>query len=150
MIRKILTVPNEILVTRCEGGKTDRDTRKALIDTLTPLENAVGLAAPQIGVLARAFALKDLNGEVKVYTNPVIVSAGIVVQEDIEGCLSIPNEYYRVQRARDIRMKHDKGELTATGDLARQIQHEIDHLNGVLISQIGERVIPFEHRNSGD
>ena len=148
MIRQILTIPNDILNTPCLETKSTTSLRKDLKDTLGQLENAIGLAAPQIGESVRAFALRDENGVVTVYTNPKITKASITVETDIEGCLSMPLEYYQVSRSTEIEFEHDKGKMSASGYEARCIQHEINHLDGILISDIGERIVPFSSRQT--
>lgn len=150
MIKQILTTPNEILNTRCVDTVAPRALRKNLMDTLGSLENAIGLAAPQIGESVRAFALRDEERIVTVYINPVITMASVIVETDIEGCLSMPMEYYQVSRSIDIEFTHDKGKTSASGYEARCIQHEINHLDGILISDIGERIIPFESKKNTD
>lgn len=149
MIRQIITAPNPVLFKSAEKAIPDRQLRKDLIDTLAPLEYAVGLAAPQIGVSKNIFALKNPDsGKITVYRNPKITYASLTREEDIEGCLSLPKEYYKVKRSTEIKLKHDKGEETFSGDLARVVQHEIDHLRGILISDIGEKIVPFEKKTS--
>lgn len=110
-----------------------------LFDTMQA-ENGVGLAAPQVGVseqvLVLAVPIKKRSRVDLALVNPEIVRAeGWEVGE--EGCLSVPGVYDEVRRAYSIALRalDDTGkpiELEADGYLARAIQHEIDHLNGVL------------------
>ena len=104
------------------------------------LEAGVGLAAPQVGILSRVFVVDvpDGNGErtKRAFVNPVIVErTGTTVGE--EGCLSIPGIRADVKRAARIVVEaaDENGSpfrLAADGLLSRAIQHETDHLDGVL------------------
>ena len=98
--------------------------------------NGVGLAAPQIGVSERIIAL-DIEGDFHVLINPEIVELSTDVEEAIEGCLSIPGVDAPVLRKGHALVRGytlDEKEITLEGEglMARAIQHEIDHLNGVL------------------
>ncbi len=100
-------------------------------------ENGVGLAAPQIGKSLR-LAVAEVDEKEYFWINPVITSAS---EEKIlfeEGCLSIPGEYFPIVRSETVTLKYvnEKGipkKLRATGLLAVVIQHEVDHLDGILI-----------------
>jgi len=115
----------------------------AMIDTMHE-DGGIGLAAPQIGVPKRLFVVHLQDEDPRVFVNPEIIetSQETCVQE--EGCLSIPGVYADVHRpegitlqARDVAGKVFT--LTASGMLARVIQHEYDHLRGVLfIDRLGD------------
>ena len=96
----------------------------------------LGLAANQVGTARRLFLADDGKG-LKVFINPVIrESAGAISGE--EGCLSFPEVFVEISRAESLLVEYldEKGEtrrLEAEGMLARIIQHEYDHLEGVLI-----------------
>jgi peptide deformylase len=102
----------------------------------------IGLAAPQIGVQKQLFVY-DIGDGAEVLINPVVVeSTGEWVYE--EGCLSIPGLYVEMVRPKEILLKGiniDGEEVTVEADelLARLFQHELDHLNGVLMF---ERMTP--------
>jgi peptide deformylase len=124
-----------------------RDLVQDLFDTAADAEAlAAGLAAPQIGALFAVFVLTEAVGAGPLEViNPEIVHTKGGQSSEREGCLSIPGEIYRVTRPRKVRaMWLDLGgtrhEAWLTGASARAFQHEFDHLRGVLISQIGERV----------
>ena len=115
----------------------DEETRRLIDDLFDTMAAAkgVGLAANQVGV-ARRVAVIDADGDRLVLVNPVIIeSEGRDAAE--EGCLSIPEIYAEVTRPAQVtieatdrdgnRYRHD-----AAGLLARAIQHEIDHLDGIL------------------
>jgi peptide deformylase len=110
--------------------------------------NLVGLAANQIGIkkaICICQILVDGNNEWVTMVNPEILSTGKEIVSDIEGCGSLrepKEEYYRVARPYEIRLSyHDlKGKLVVVdldGFSARVVQHEVDHLNGILISDRG-------------
>jgi peptide deformylase len=103
--------------------------------------NGIGLAAPQVGVLDRVIVVdvheKDEPPRPIQMANPEVVwsSPDLVACE--EGCLSIPDQYAEVTRPTAVRVRYldregAEREIEATGMLATCIQHEIDHLNGVL------------------
>lgn len=100
-------------------------------------ENGVGLAAPQIGIPLR-LAVAEVNKKVYYWINPEITSLS---QEKIiseEGCLSLPGEFFPILRSETVTLKYtnEKGipkKLRASGFLATVVQHEVDHLDGVLI-----------------
>ena len=113
-----------------------------MIDTMVEY-HGVGLAAPQVHESVRIFvaaldsAEDGEEAEPVVLINPEIAVVGSDVVEDWEGCLSIPDIRGRVPRAREIRVraydrKGDRIELRAHDFPARVIQHETDHLDGVL------------------
>ena len=97
----------------------------------------VGLAAVQVGKLLRIFVTHAQGDGPRVFINPDILETSIEVVPMEEGCLSIPGLYTDVMRPSSVRVQawNLKGRpfsLTADGYLARVIQHEYDHLNGVL------------------
>ena len=102
--------------------------------------NGVGLAAPQVGILKKIFVVdvgdEEGNKVPFVFINPEIIERE-GVQVGFEGCLSVPGKSGKVARAEKVKVKaFDKDmnefELEAEGFLARAIQHEYDHLNGVV------------------
>lgn len=99
----------------------------------------VGIAAPQIGVARRVF-LAHLDSGTILAANPVITPSGPLLR-DLEGCLSIPGGRYEVHRHRDLVLLatgiDGLFELRLSGWDARVVQHEMDHLDGVLISDAG-------------
>ena len=140
-ILPIRTFPDPVLRTRARevGNVTDDHLRlvKNMIDTMRDAPG-VGLAAPQIGILERIFVweVEDRYGAV---IDPVIVDRSDQMAEDEEGCLSLPGLLFPVVRnARVVVEGKDEtgGPLRIEADdlLARVIQHEIDHLDGVLFT----------------
>jgi len=100
----------------------------------------VGVAAPQIGVSLRVFAIRHVHGShpPTVVVNPRIVNRSEELVEDREGCLSVAERWFDVSRAESITVeaqdvKGNPCEVLATGMDARAFQHEIDHLDGILV-----------------
>ena len=123
--------------------KVDDSIRKLAKDMLITMYSAkgIGLAAPQVGVQKRILVI-DLNFEdpespPNVFINPEIISSSASLDTYEEGCLSIPGVYLNVVRPSSIKLsfRDEMGrpkKMNAEGLMARCIQHEIDHLNGVL------------------
>ncbi len=98
--------------------------------------NGLGLAAPQIGVSKRIIAL-DIDGDFHILINPEIIDLSDDAEEATEGCLSVPGVDAPVPRRAHAAVRGytlDEREITIEreGLMARALQHEIDHLNGVL------------------
>ncbi|WP_279583391.1 peptide deformylase [Fodinicola feengrottensis] len=106
-----------------------------LIDTMHEKEGA-GLAAPQLGVGLRVFTF-DIDDVVGHIANPVLEFTDEEEQEGPEGCLSIPGLYFDTKRRQNVIAKGfneygDPLQIVGTGLMARCLQHETDHLDGVL------------------
>ena len=105
----------------------------------------VGLAAVQVGELVRLFVTKVPGDSARVFINPDILETSIEQATMEEGCLSIPGLYTEVTRPASVRIQawNEKGKpftLSAEEYLARVIQHELDHLNGILfIDRVGPK-----------
>lgn len=104
-------------------------------------ENGIGLAAPQVGQNIRVIVAKFNHGtkqEINIgMINPEIISSSAEMEIDEEGCLSVPKKFDKVARSKSVVMKYldVKGKevmLKLTGLPARIIQHEIDHIDGIL------------------
>jgi len=109
-------------------------------------ENGVGLAAPQIGKLIRMFVLTADDEVKRVFINPQIIKTSTETCEYEEGCLSIPQMYETIVRPEKVTVQalNEQGKvftLEAEGLLARIIQHEYDHLDGILYIDRGDPVI---------
>jgi len=143
-IRPILVLPDARLRAVADPIEAVDDDIKALAkDMLDTMYDApgIGLAAPQIGVMKRIVVM-DLAKEGEppepmVLINPEITKFSDVVQTTEEGCLSIPELYYDVERPDAVTVKYTDLEgkeviRDAEGKLAVCIQHELDHLDGVL------------------
>jgi peptide deformylase len=97
----------------------------------------VGLAAPQIGISKRVIVVETETGAVG-FINPEIITKSKQKEVQEEGCLCMPGIFFKIKRAKEaeIGALGEKGEIVrieAKGLLARIFQHEIDHLNGILI-----------------
>lgn len=97
--------------------------------------DGVGLAAPQVGILRRAFVMDVGDGLIEAINPEIVEAKGL--QEDVEGCLSSPGEYGITRRPKRVKLKaQDRNGkwfyVTGEGLMARCICHENDHLDGVL------------------
>lgn len=141
-IRKLVLYPAEILEQPCSKiSKFDKKLGKLLDDMYeTMIEfDGVGLAAPQIGQPVRVAIVDvdDESGTIEMVNPKIVSSSG--EQTGAEGCLSFPGLYGEVTRPDFVKIEAQdrKGRnytLEADGFLARAIQHEIDHLDGVLFT----------------
>jgi peptide deformylase len=150
-IYEIITVPDPVLRQKAQAIPRVDDSIRAQMDRmLQTMYDApgIGLAANQVGLLNRVLvmdlalrkAAKDATDEKPApifMVNPEIIweSEELSVME--EGCLSIPRQYAEVERPAEVRVKYldyhgNESELMAEGLLSHCVQHEIDHLNGVL------------------
>ena len=143
-LREIITLPDPRLrQTSKSVVGVDKATRKVFDDMLETMYDApgIGLAAVQIGVPQRLVVI-DLSkdGEERqplFMANPEIIFASEALSDYEEGCLSIPEFYEMVSRPSEVKVRYldhhgEPQELAAAGVLSTCIQHEIDHLNGVL------------------
>ncbi|HWH00383.1 MAG TPA: peptide deformylase [Pilimelia sp.] len=116
----------------------DRELRKLVRDLTDTMRDAggAGLAAPQLGVGLRVFAF-DVDDVVGHLVNPVLEFPDAEEQDGPEGCLSIPGLYFDTKRRRNVVAKGfnasgDPVQIVGTDLMARCVQHETDHLDGVL------------------
>ena len=147
-IRIIVTEPDDVLHKKAkEVTKITPNVQKLLTDMADTMYDAdgVGLAAPQVGILKRLIVVDvgDDNGLIELINPEIIESNG--EQLGTEGCLSIPGLNGQVRRALEVTVKGldrngEEVKITGRDLLARAFQHEIDHLNGVLFTDIAERV----------
>jgi peptide deformylase len=130
---ELLFAPHKMLKTVCRADFVI--TPDQLIDMfeLMRKHNGIGLAAPQVGLPYRLF----ITGWGEIFINPKIIEMSSQQIDCTEGCLSIPGEQYKVWR--HIWIKMGDGRHYA-GEKAQVIQHELQHLDGVLISSIGHRI----------
>jgi peptide deformylase len=151
----IKIVPDKVLNKKCQKvkkfDKETKDLAKDLMDTLLDAKDpeGAGLAAPQIGILKRMCIVRDFLpdpvdpkntiSQELLLINPRIISKSNEIELDWEGCLSIPDTYGKVERSKKIKLKAQDVDgndikMNTTGFLARVIQHEIDHLDGILFT----------------
>jgi peptide deformylase len=161
-IREIVTVPHSVLRGKARNIKKYGKDLQILIDDMIEtmrLAPGVGLAAPQVNVSLRVIVVEygeeDEEGNTviptKLYSviNPEITRRSDQFEIGIEGCLSIPGYVGDVKRSEAVTVKgyNRHGQpmrIKAIGWLARIFQHEIDHINGILFTDIAERVWQLE------
>ncbi len=149
-IRKILTDKDPALHKVCRPvEKFDWRLHKLLNDMADTLEeaNGVGLAAPQVGILRRVVIVDTGDGLLELI-NPVILETD-GEQEGPEGCLSVPGKYGLVKRPyyAKVRAQDRYGEwYEAEGEeiIARCFCHELDHLDGIVYTQVMDRFLTEE------
>ena len=140
----ILTAPDPILKTKAKRVEVvDNRIRALMADMLDTMYHApgIGLAAPQVGVLDRVIVMdigktEETRAPLRM-VNPEITWASDQDNTYEEGCLSVPSHYSNVVRPAEIKVRYldeagSAKELHADGLLATVIQHEMDHLDGVL------------------
>ena len=155
-IRKILTDKDPALHKVCKPvEKFDWRLHKLLNDMADTLEeaNGVGLAAPQVGILRRV-VIVDTGEEILELVNPTIIETS-GEQEGPEGCLSVPGKYGLVKRPyiAKVRAQDRYGEwYEAEGEelIARCFCHELDHLDGIVYTQVMERFLSEEELQYDD
>jgi len=143
-VREILVVPNPVLKQVSQPVEKVDDELRALMDDMVETMYAapgIGLAAVQIGVPKRVIVM-DLSGQSdekqpRYFVNPEILWSSDETAPYEEGCLSIPEYYDEVQRPSKVRIRYldyngEQIEEEADGLYAVCIQHEMDHLQGVL------------------
>ena len=156
-VMELKKYPDRILRTKCSPIReiTDEDLARAreMLDFMYEAEGA-GLAGPQVGWASRIVTL-DVEGEGKgerIFVNPRIISLDGEVEEE-EGCLSVPGVRVPVRRAERVvvaayTVRGKRVEQKAEGMLARAWQHELDHLNGVLLVDHLDATVLVEIRHS--
>jgi len=150
-IREILKYPNPLLKKRSEEvDQIDGEIKRLVQDMIETMYDAggVGLAAPQVGISRRVIVVDvspiDPQQALFAMINPEIVSEEGEVDHE-EGCLSVPDCLEKVKRREKVRVRGtslEGGEVEISGEgmLAFALQHELDHLNGILIL---DRVSPL-------
>jgi len=158
-LHKIVTLPDPVLRRKAHAvTKFDKNLSTLIDDMVETMREApgVGLAAPQIGLSERLLVIEyfereedeeneDAPKKVWAVINPEIVKSSEETIMGVEGCLSIPGLLGEVERHAEVQVKglnrHGKPmKVKAKGWLARIFQHEIDHLNGVLFTDLATRV----------
>ena len=143
-IKKILTEPNKILRQVSKSvkrvTKEEQDLMNDMLETMYDA-NGIGLAAIQIGIPKRIIVMdifKEEKGKNPMYfVNPIIKNKDKEFSTYEEGCLSVPNQFAEVDRPTTCEVEYldyygEKKILKANGLLATCIQHEMDHLEGIL------------------
>jgi peptide deformylase len=138
-LMEVLKFPHPILRKKCGKVETiDEEIKKIVRDMAETMyaENGIGLAAPQVGILKQIFVV-DVDKELISVINPEISVSGEKVKME-EGCLCLPKVSVEIERLSKAQVKgldiNGKEILIEAGDLlGRALQHETDHLNGMLI-----------------
>ena len=143
-IRTIITEPNKLLrqvskpVTKV--GKKEQELMRDMLETMYAA-NGIGLAAIQVGIPQRIIVMdiskKEKKKEPRFFVNPIIKNKDPIKATYEEGCLSVPNQFANVDRPSKCDVEYldyngNKQLLKAEGLLATCIQHEMDHLEGIL------------------
>ena len=142
-LKKIITIPDPILREKSQAiVNFDKNTKKLMDDMLETMYAApgIGLAAIQIGIAKRVIVIdvsKDQKKSPFFFVNPEIIWKSESKGSYEEGCLSIPNQFALVERPEKCKVKYldyngQQSILEAEGILSTCIQHEVDHLNGIL------------------
>jgi peptide deformylase len=161
-VREIVTLPDPVLRRKARTVTNfDKNLQTLIDDMLETMRDApgVGLAAPQVGVSERVIVVEyaepeeveegeepiEVEPKLYVMVNPEIVKATPETVIGVEGCLSVPLLVGEVERAEEVRIKsfNRRGQpmkLKADGWLARIFQHEIDHLNGVVFTDLATQI----------
>ena len=145
---EILTLGSDVLRKKCATiavfDEKLEDLVVAMIDSMH-VGDGIGLAGPQIGVEKRIFVCHVPDDDPRIFINPEIIATSQEIDPYEEGCLSIPGVYSEVMRPRAVTvqawtLQGRPFKLEAEGLLARVIQHEIDHLKGILfIDHLAEK-----------
>ncbi|MGO3751427.1 MAG: peptide deformylase [Peptoniphilaceae bacterium] len=152
--RNIRIDDDPVLRKKSREVKNFNDRLKILINDMYETmdkANGVGLAAPQIGILKRLITVDDREGNRFAMINPVIKEKK-GKQVGLEGCLSLPNKQGRVERADEVLVNYlddnfEEKELRAQEFLARILQHEIDHLDGILYSDLAKEMYVIDENS---
>ena len=139
-LARIRQYGDSVLRMKARDVETFDDDLERLVERMTALmheASGVGLAATQVGVLRRLFVFVD-DGEDRVIVNPVITQSSREIELDDEGCLSLRDVLVPVERPTNVTIEgvDAKGEpvkLELEPPSSRVVQHELDHLDGVLI-----------------
>jgi len=134
-------------------NKIDRDIKRLILDMGETMrqKDGAGLAAPQVGESLRVIVINTKDG-ILAMVNPKITKKSWAKELGEEGCLSIPDFFGSVKRSKKINVIYcdaagKKIKLKAEGLLARVIQHEVDHLKGILfIDYIKKKDLPAAFR----
>jgi len=156
MALQIRIYPDEVLKKKAERVTEFNDELKRFVNQMLETmyeRKGVGLAANQVGVLKRVVVIDLDSGKENQGKNPIILINPEIVKaegEEVaeEGCLSLPGLYKKVKRALYVKVKAqnlegEEFELEGEGLLARALQHEIDHLNGIVFI---DRLSPLQKR----
>lgn len=150
-LRQIRLFEDEILRKKSRKVEVVDDKIRQILDDMTDTlhnsENGAAIAAPQVGILKRLIVIDMGQGLMKLVNPEITDKEG--QQEVIEGCLSVPNKWGKLMRPAKVTVQalNENGKkitLTGTGDMAKCFCHEIDHLDGVLFTDLVTEYIDVE------
>lgn len=150
-LRQIRLFEDEILRKKSRKVEVVDDKIRQILDDMTDTlhnsENGAAIAAPQVGILKRLIVIDMGQGLMKLVNPEITDKEG--QQEVIEGCLSVPNKWGKLMRPARVTVQalNENGEkitLTGTGDMAKCFCHEIDHLDGILFTDLVTEYIDVE------
>jgi peptide deformylase len=161
-LRTIVTLPDPVLRRKARPVKKfDKNLQTLIDDMIETMRDApgVGLAAPQVGISEQVIVVEyaepeevdegeepiEVEPKLYVMVNPEIVKSSLETVVGVEGCLSIPALVGEVERAEEVRIRgfnrHGQPmKLKVDGWLARIFQHEIDHINGVVFTDLATQI----------
>ena len=145
ILRKVCRPVGEITPKICQLLDDMKETLKAA--------NGVGLAAPQVGIMRRLCLEENDKGEVWELINPRIIAQSQERQHELEGCLSLPQQWGVTDRPMSVTVlaldrNGQEIQVSGTGLTARALCHELDHLDGRLFSDHAKMLTPEEIRQS--
>ncbi len=152
---QIISEPNEILRKKSiEINSNEISNYKTLFEDMIftmKKSDGIGLAAPQIAKNIRVIIINTKNGP-QTMINPVITSKSILKEWDEEGCLSVPMTFGKVKRHKKIICTFldpdtSQKQIEAKGLMARVIQHEIDHLDGILFTDTAKNIKKLKNQD---
>ncbi|NCD07915.1 MAG: peptide deformylase [Negativicutes bacterium] len=149
-ILEIKTAGNPVLrQVAAKVTKVDKKIKRLLSDMANTMYEAdgVGLAAPQVGVSSRIVVIDIGEGVIEMINPEIICKEGTCI--NVEGCLSVPNFDGEVERSKSVKVKYQDRNgkpvvLDATDLLAIAVQHELDHLDGILFIDKANALLPKE------
>lgn len=149
-ILEIKTAGNPVLrQVAAKVTKVDKKIKRLLSDMADTMYEAdgVGLAAPQVGVSSRIVVIDIGEGVIEMINPEIICKEGTCI--NVEGCLSVPNFDGEVERSKSVKVKYQDRNgkpvvLDATDLLAIAVQHELDHLDGILFIDKANALLPKE------
>lgn len=149
-ILEIKTAGNPVLrQLAAKVTKVDKKIKRLLSDMADTMYEAdgVGLAAPQVGVSVRIAVIDIGEGVIELINPEIICKEGTCI--NVEGCLSVPNFDGEVERSKSVKVKYQDRNgkpvvLDATDLLAIAVQHELDHLDGILFIDKANALLPKE------
>ena len=155
MLRTIITEGDPVLNKVCHPVTKFDEKLWSLLDDMHETlaqSNGVGLAAPQIGILRRVVLVMNAQDEVLELINPTIIKPE-GEQDGLEGCLSVPGKWGNVKRPMVVRVRAQdrNGNWFEAEDeelTARCFCHELDHLDGILYTQVMDRFLTEEELNA--